>query len=379
MKIGIMTFWWSNDNYGQLLQCYALQQYLREQGHEPFLIRYDSRPDLLPFPVWRKILKAFNPIKLSSFIRYKLIRKIHKIQFNSEEQNYQRQFDSFRKKYIRQSENIYLSYSELKENPPEADCYIVGSDQVWNFYENPLNRCKNLLHAYFLDFGLSSTKRISYSASWGTKKISKEFSKEIAPLLKKFDYISVREESGLDICRKCGVPNAEFRCDPTLLLSADYYRKLYQSEEQHNNNPKKYIFIYRLSNPCRFDVESIKKWAKEKNLEIIYVTANNQYDLYEKVYPTIPQWLSLIDHAEYVITNSFHCCVFSLLFGKKFGVIPLVRSAAGMNTRLETLFNFFNTESRWFTGNFNIIEKPLYLSLPKIPEFKIETLLSQQL
>lgn len=378
MKIGIITFWWSNDNYGQLLQCYALQQYLREQGHEPFLIRYDSRPDFLPPPVWRKVIKAFNPIKLSRFIKYKFIKKFQKIQFNLEEQNNQRQFDSFRKKYIRQSEQIYLSYSELKENPPKADCYIVGSDQVWNFCEYPLNRCKNPLHVYFLDFGPSSIKRISYSASWGKKKISKKFIKEIAPLLKKFDYVSVREESGLDICRKCGVPDAEFRCDPTLLLSADHYRKLYQSEEQHNNNPQKYVFVYRLGNPCDFNLDSVREWAKEKKLEIVYVTANGLQDEYEKLYPTIPQWLSLIDHAEYVITNSFHCCVFSLLFGKKLGVVPLVKPWDGMNTRIDSLFHLFHIESRWFTGNFDTVEKPLSVSQIKIPEFKIETVLQKE-
>lgn len=374
MKIGIMTFWRSNDNYGQLLQCYALQQYLREQGHDPFLIRYDSRPDFLPCPVWRKVIKAFNPIKLSRAIRYKLIRKIHKIQFISEEQNNQRQFDSFRKKYIHQSEKIYLSYLELKENPPKADCYIVGSDQVWNFYESLLNRCKNQLHAYFLDFGLSSTKRISYSASWGKKKISKKFIKEIAPLLKRFDYVSVREESGLDICKKCGILNAEFRCDPTFLLSTSHYRELYQTEEGIINTSK-YVFIYRLSNPCDFDMKAIKRWAKERNLEIVYVTANGLHDEYEKLYPTIPQWLSLIDHAEYVITNSFHCCAFSLIFGKRFGVVPLFQPFKEMNTRIETLFNFFHIESRWFTGNFDIVEKPLNISQIKIPEFRIESII----
>lgn len=369
MKIGIMTFWWSDNNYGQLLQCYALQQYLREQGHEPFLIKYDPRNDYLPVSLLKKALKVFNPEKLKNYIIHKL-----KISRNTERQNHQREFDSFRKNYIHQSEKIYLSYSELKENPPEADCYIVGSDQVWNFYEHSLNRCKNLLHAYFLDFGSSSTKRISYSASWGKNKISKKFIKEITPLLKKFDYVSVREESGLNICRKCGFPNAEFRCDPTLLLSSDHYRKFYQPEEQYNN-PRKYVFVYRLSNPCNFDIKAIKRWAKEKNLEIVYVTANGLQDEYEKLYPTIPQWLSLIDHAEYVITNSFHCCVFSLLFGKRLGVVPLVKPWDGMNTRIDSLFGLFHIEPRWFMGNFDIIEKSSNLSSLQIPEFKIEAVL----
>lgn len=359
MKIGIMTFWWSNDNYGQLLQCYALQQYLREQGHEPFLIRYDSRPDFLPPPVWRKVIKAFNPIKLSRFIKYKFIKKFQKIQFNLEEQNNQRQFDSFRKKYIRQSEQIYLSYSELKENPPKADCYIVGSDQVWNFYEYPLNKCKNPLHAYFLDFGASSTKRISYSASWGKPEISDEYKNEIQPLLSKFNYISVRERTGVSLCQACGAKKVELRCDPTLLLKADHYRQLYLTEK-NPDFPERYILVYRLGNPCDFPMKKISNWANSKSLEVIYVTANGLSDTYKKIYPTIQQWLSLIDNAEYVITNSFHCCVFSLIFRRKFAVIPLKSSAKGMNSRIETLFELFKVTPRWLEkDNFSILEQPL--------------------
>ncbi len=71
MKIGIMTFWWSEDNYGQLLQCYALQKYLRDQGHDPFLIRYDPRGDYAPTPLYRKLLKALNPVKLARYLSLK--------------------------------------------------------------------------------------------------------------------------------------------------------------------------------------------------------------------------------------------------------------------------------------------------------------------
>lgn len=359
MKIGIITFWWSNDNYGQLLQCYALQQYLREQGHEPFLIRYDSRSDFLPLPVWRKVIKAFNPIKLSRFIRYKFIKKFQKIQFNSEEQNKQRQFDSFRKKYIRQSEQIYLSYSELKENPPKADCYIVGSDQVWNFWGLKLSQCKNQVHAYFLDFGKESTKRFSYSASWGKTEISDEYKNEIQPLLSKFNYISVRERTGVSLCQACGAKKVELRCDPTLLLKADHYRQLYLTEK-NPDFPERYILVYRLGNPCDFPMKKISNWANSKSLEVIYVTANGLSDTYKKIYPTIQQWLSLIDNAEYVITNSFHCCVFSLIFRRKFAVIPLKSSAKGMNSRIETLFELFKVTPRWLEkDNFSILEQPL--------------------
>jgi hypothetical protein len=126
MKIGIMTFWRSEDNYGQLLQCYALQKYLRDAGHDAYLIRYDSKNDYIKLSVWKKAIKGLNPVKsfgyISSKIRAPLIKKL----------NAERKFLDFRNIYIKQSKSIYHSYKELVENPPEADMYITGSDQVWN-------------------------------------------------------------------------------------------------------------------------------------------------------------------------------------------------------------------------------------------------------
>ena len=128
MRIGIMTFWWSNDNYGQLLQCYALQKYLRDAGHDAYLIRYDNRQDLRT-PALIKLLKGLNPYLLLRYLNHKM--KSRKLQ--EEARIHNRGFDDFRNKYLKQSESLYTCYDQLEENPPQADCYIVGSDQVWNF------------------------------------------------------------------------------------------------------------------------------------------------------------------------------------------------------------------------------------------------------
>uniref|UniRef100_UPI0026114D82 polysaccharide pyruvyl transferase family protein n=1 Tax=uncultured Treponema sp. TaxID=162155 RepID=UPI0026114D82 len=134
LKVGILTFWWSNDNYGQLLQCYALQKYLRDAGHDAFLIRYNSQNDFTRSPVFIRLLKALNPILLFKYLNYRVNSRKSIV----EAKLHDRHFEDFRNKYIVQSEKIYSSYSELKENPPEADVYIAGSDQVWNF-----SFCKN--------------------------------------------------------------------------------------------------------------------------------------------------------------------------------------------------------------------------------------------
>lgn len=376
MKIGILTFWWSNDNYGQLLQCYALQKCLRDAGQDAFLIRYDSRNDFIRTPFILRCFKALNPVLLCKFLQHKINSK----KLLEESKLNDRHFDDFRSKYIVQSETVYTSYNQLKENPPEADVYIVGSDQVWNFYEYRLNQCRNLVHAYFLDFGNKQTKRISYAASWGKTALPHDFIKEISPLFKKFDYVSVREKSGINLCRKCGYDTAEFRCDPTLLLTAENYRSLYKENYGTSKRKNPYLFLYMLNNTCDFDIQKVYEFAERKNLEVVYVTGNGKIDRYEKTFATIPQWLSLIDNAEYVVTNSFHCCVFSLIFGKKIGVVPLTKTLAGMNSRIETLSEIFGIKPRWIMedegGVFSVLEEEVNPVLQIDNEFDLREVLN---
>lgn len=380
LKIGILTFWWSNDNYGQLLQCYALQKYLRDAGHDAFLIRYDSRNDFIRTPFILRCLKALNPVLLCKFLRHKIQYKINSKKLLEESKINDRHFDDFRAKYIVQSENVYTSYNQLKENPPEADVYIVGSDQVWNFYEHRLNQCRNLVHAYFLDFGSKQTKRISYAASWSCSDLRPDIFEEISPLLKKFDYVSVREKSGINLCRKCGYDTAEFRCDPTLLLLAEDYRSMYKENYGTSKRKNPYLFLYMLNNVCDFEIQKVYEFAERKNLEVVYVTGNGKIDRYEKTFATIPQWLSLIDNAEYVVTNSFHCCVFSLLFEKKFGVVPLTKTLAGMNSRIETLSEIFGIKPRWIMedegGVFSVLEEEVNPVLQIENEFDLREVLN---
>jgi hypothetical protein len=350
MKIGIMTFWWSDDNYGQLLQCYALQKYLRDAGHDAYLIRYDPRNDYVKTPIWKNILKAFNPIKLSRFIYNKLNHLVYE---KSEKVNNLRNFDSFRKQYIQQSEKIYYSYKELIEDSPEVDVYISGSDQVWNPDLLFFKKTETQIKAYFLDFA-DEKKRIAYAVSVGMEKVEDDFIRKIAPLLRKFDYVSVREKSGLDICRQCGV-KAEWVPDPTMLLTPSDYRALYSPINQSNDETS-YCLLYVLNNECNFSIKAIYDWAKRVNIKVLYITGNSKYDKYEKIYATIPEWLYLIDKAEYVITNSFHCSVFSLLFQKKFGIISLTGKLVGMNSRFDSLFENFDIEQRFMNNSFAVLD-----------------------
>lgn len=352
MKIGILTFWWSQDNYGQLLQCYALQKYLRDLGHDVFLIRYNFEKDIRKNSYIIRLLKALNIFYLFSFLK----KKIRKITVNKEQKLNTRFFDAFRDKYIIKSERDYSTFCDLQNNPPEADVYIVGSDQVWNYWDISLKRFINPLHAYFLDFGDKQIKRLSYAASWGVKEIPLEYQAEITPLLKNFNYVSVREESGKYLCNLCARPDAEWVCDPTLLIDAETYRNLYKSEVSLNK--KGYILLYMLSNKCDFNINSVFTYAKERGLDVVYITGNGVIDKYKKYYATIPEWLYFVDNAQYVITNSFHCGVFSIIFHKQFCIVPLVGEASRVNSRFESLFSFCKIENRYLNNyDFSILGK----------------------
>lgn len=347
MKIGIITFWWSQDNYGQILQCYALQKYLRDMGHDAFLIRYLSDGDIVRTPIWKKIFKAFNiPVLIKYLKQNSSVKKI-----DEEKKSNNRFFDVFKNKYIVQSDIIYHKYSDLQKNPPCADIYIVGSDQVWNpFYigGNKMEMFKTIANVYFLNFG--NAKRVSYAASWGVKKLSKSEINIIKPLLAKFDYVSVREESGIDLCKKCGYENAEWVADPTMLLPASIYRNLYKNSVVKEIK-EKYMFLYLLNNKHKISLDEIYAFGKKKGLKIVYVTGNSMFDKKEKCFAQIEEWLYYIDNAEFIITDSFHCGVFSTIFNKKYGILPLVGEKKEMNARFDSLFSRYKIAPRYLKSD----------------------------
>jgi hypothetical protein len=355
MKIGVMTFWWSEDNYGQILQCYALQKYLRDAGHDAYLIRYDSRNDKIRMPFLVNISMVLNPVTLYNFLKYRIRMKIDMW----EKRNNPRRFSEFREKYIKQSEKVYYSYAELRDNPPEADVYIAGSDQIWNIWMMPIARAENIIRAYCLDFGGPAVKRMAYAASFGKTNFDSSSVRIFSPLMKKFDYISVREKSGVEICKQCGVTDAEWVIDPALLLDAAVYRGLYSGEPIRQPG-KPYCLLYILGHKLDFSFKRVYNWAKNKNLEVIYVTGNAKHDAHRKYHATIPEWLYLIDHAEYVITNSYHGAIFSLIFQKKFQVIPVKGKEKGMNGRFDSLFEILAIELESTKKYFSIIDSSLY-------------------
>lgn len=363
MKIGVLTFCSTEDNYGQVLQCYALQSYLNSMGHETYLIKYDASrngKDLLWFlSLPNKILRRALSIVLNKK-NYKIWQEFKEFEKLASEENrkHPRCFSKFKGQYIK---SLPLTYNkkELYHTPPDFDIYIVGSDQVWGGTDP----------VYFLHWVSKGKKCIAYAPSFGGFQLSKTNSKILKFYLSKFDIVTVREKSGVDICKLLGREDVQLVLDPTFLLSKDDYRLLYKSTQTKPVND--YIFLYLLGNKIDFDIKDVFEWAAKYNLEVKYVSSQGRVDSFKKEYPTIEDWIQLIENAKYVITNSFHGMAFSIIMNTPFIVIPLAGSFVRMNGRIYDILSMLKLKSRVYKDNLDIL-------LSEIDFSSVNTLLSDK-
>lgn len=362
MKIGIITLWESSDNYGQQLQCWALQKVLRELGQDPFLIRYNTA--LKPSLSNRIKSKLNSIIKIISI--YQLIRKIYerkknknKLRWQSEykKKNNYRDFAGFKKQYLTISPEIYEDVEALRSNPPQAEIYIAGSDQIWSY---PLSYEES--KAYFLDFGSENIKRIAYAASFSLTEYPENLKPVLRHLLKRFDAVSVREDTGVSICESVGI-KAELVVDPTMLLGINDYKMLIQ-QNQLKEDDSNYIYVYHLNIEDKEEIhwEEVKKLALNNTLSLRVTTSSGQLigrellDGVDYEYSTIPQWLSNISNAKFVVTTSFHGVVFCLIFHINFIWFPLMGKRSNGNCRVIDLLKSINLSNHIFS-EINTLEK----------------------
>lgn len=296
MKIGIITFHWAT-NYGAVLQAYALCRYLYETGNEAQLIDY--------YP--RKYKKTF--------IRAFLTKHLRLIPDRVKEISKEKQIECFRCKHLNRT-RYFAAGKKLKDF--DFDCYICGSDQIWN--ESFLQYGeRGMTYSYFLDFAPESKIIASYAASFGAIRYKECLKPYIKKYLSRFDFISVRENTGMDILHDIGIEDYRVVPDPTLLLDrVDYERFLIP-----NTNGKKYNFVYMLHGKLS-DAENVMR-SMDENENIVCDNMG------------IEEWLTNIYYAEHIITNSFHGVVFSIIFEKPFTVLLI--DGSGMNDRLFTLLD----------------------------------------
>lgn len=324
MKIGILTFQTTN-NYGAILQSYALQYVLKEFGHCPETIDY--RCEYISKPYRFKNLKnkgvAGYLFSLIGYICY-LPRTKSSNQF---------------RKYLRYSRPY--SSEDLFRVGNDYDMYIVGSDQVWNY------RLTNGDMHYLLDFVEDDRKKFSYAASIGVSEITGKLVENYQKLLHQFHMISVREKQGAEIVFGLTGRKAEVVLDPTLLLSAKEWlrvAKLPQIEE-------KYILVYQLGISKKL-IKFTKNLSKKTGLKVIYIPfplggvlkATCQWHIGPA------EWLGLFYKASYIVTDSFHGTVFSILFNKQF-YTEASGQHKGVGSRLFNLLSTFQLTERFIDNN----------------------------
>ncbi len=305
MKIGILTLSLKN-NYGGILQAWALQTYLERIGHQVEVLNTPLR-DISTN--WKQVPK-------------RLIKKIlgyDEVIFREKKNN--REFPiinksimEFRSQYIH--ERIISSFLEIEES--DYDCIIVGSDQVWRpkYFKDQYNQgIENAYLSFTKGWGI---KRISYAASFGVDKweYSPDETKSCKESSQSFNFISVREDSGITLVNEYLQNNAISVLDPTFLLEKEDYIKLIEKTPKSAGS----LLTYFLDSN-REKVELVRRVEKDKKL-IAFSVNNSLVDtgapVADRILPSIEQWLRGFYDAEFVITDSFHACVFSIIFEKPF-------------------------------------------------------------
>lgn len=317
MRIALLTIW-HEKNYGAELQAYATIKVLQNLGHEVEMI--DIR------------LSDMGKPSLGGWVAL-MIESISPCN---------RKFNNFWKKYIPTTKR-YKSIEELKKDPPKADVYMVGSDQVWN-----PEITKSFSNLYFLDFGDDTVKRVSYASSFGKDTWLYDEKDEITrELLSKFAKISCREETGVGIVKNQFGLHATEVLDPTMLL--DDYSGLTGSCQERNT----IVFYPLVEDPI------LEACANKIGIELGCDVINNKKctTLLNKVVwdrVSIEDWIKNIVEARFVITRSFHGVVFSIIHNKQFAVLE---GNAKVSTRITNLLKKLQLEDRYFKSEDELFNK----------------------
>ena len=346
MRVGILTLP-LHTNYGGILQAYALQTVLERMGHDVVVI---DTPNIKPTPslftLSKRLIKRLLGKRVGVFFEWK-----HNKEYPVISQNTQ----PFVDKYIHRK--IVNSPEELKEE--DFDAIVVGSDQIWRpiYY----NKIEDAFLAFTKDWAI---KRIAYAASFGTDdwEYTSQQTVICGELLKKFEAVSVRESSGVQLCKEHFSVEAIHVLDPTMLLNKEDYIKLIEASQTLKSKGTMLNYILDETPEKKALIEQI---AKEKNLIPFRVNSrveDHSAPLNERIQPSVEQWLRGFYDAEFVVTDSFHACVFSILFGKPLVVIG--NKERGM-ARFESLLKMFGLYERMISDieDFHRINTFSFLSI----------------
>lgn len=297
-KVGIVTIHKIN-NYGAVLQAYALNRQIRALGHEAKTI------DFRTYRV-AESYKLFLPLET----KMDLVRNAQALLFAAKLRKRKQRFDRFLAEEVPMTEQAWYSNEELRGADLDFDTYICGSDQIWNTH------CRNYDDAFILEFARGRGERLSYAASLGADSIHPDLQDTFRRELGDFKAVSVRERDAVGIIEPLAGQPVAHVCDPVLLLD----RKQWHEVAAAPLLKEPYIFFYHVKGDIPGMRDYLRQLSEQTGMKVVAVTMNLREMLYPNVkrYDAGPrEFLSLIENAAYVVTNSFHATAFSLIFRKK--------------------------------------------------------------
>lgn len=326
-------------NFGGILQNYALQTVLRRMGHEVVTLdphRYFCKWWQYPILILRhtitRYIRRYREVPIfAEWFRDKEIRMLGTNTFRFINQNI------CRKEY-------WDLTKDIKEQ--DYDAYIVGSDQTWRWeYNRGITKLTNM----FLDFTKGwKVKRIAYAASFGTNEWEgdAEITNACSDAIKDFDLVTVRESSGIDICKSVFNIEAHHVLDPTLLLTKEDYMKLVERKGRLDTKEGD-LYLYLLDENER-NMNLAHNISEEMGLKPYTYTSracdfHGVHSLEDRIQPPVELWLKGFDQAKIILTDSFHACVFSIIFRKQFYLYT--NKDRGME-RYTSLFNMLGIKDR---------------------------------
>ncbi|MDE7326607.1 MAG: polysaccharide pyruvyl transferase family protein [Lachnospiraceae bacterium] len=357
MKTGVVTFH-SAHNYGATLQAWALQKALAKLGATPCIVNYHPQVIDRLYTVPRLNTWA----KRTQYLKKKEVRKRRR-KLKTKYTKYQ--------KFLREHfvfAGDYTTYEELAANPPGLDCYIAGSDQVWN-----PDHTGGYDPAYLLEFAPEGSRRISYAASIGRERFPAQYRQNFGEALKKFDAVSVREDSAVGAVAEVTGQEPEVVLDPTLLLLQEEYEEIKVPAKR----AERYILVYMMETNRRL-IQLADNISIATGLPVIQRKPGKIFrNELESFYTHTPgEFLGEVEKAEYVITNSFHGTVFSIIYGRPF--LSMLHSRTGSRTvdllRVLGLENHILYEARDFKDM-----KQFRIENPKELERRVEELRAHSL
>ncbi|EIH0731314.1 polysaccharide pyruvyl transferase family protein [Vibrio vulnificus] len=315
-KVGVITIH-SVYNYGAMLQAFALSKYIESKGYISEVIDYRPYELCRNYDFYLKDLFV-NPRNALGAIKQSIVKRK---QFT--------RFKSFLNAEISKSKKRYGSYGSLKNH--DYDILVTGSDQIWNPYITVEDE------SFLLTFDDKGTKKVAYSSSFGVSEIPDLWAEKVKSALKEFKQLGVREQSGKKIINGL-LPdkNVDLVLDPVFLMPKNYWCNL-ADDSLTPNEP--YLLVYSLE--INDKIKSYAKaLAKENKLKIVTIHPfKGDYEFADICVNTAgpKEFISLINNADFVVTNSFHGTAFSILLEKKFSCVLHSKTGTRMSGLLERL------------------------------------------